>query len=842
MKYKDEFTNEISFPLGGIGTGSIGLGGNGRLMDWEIFNRPNKGSINGYSHFAIKTETDGKPVTKIINGDLTKDLSGQYEKRTDCGGFGYGPDKAKMCGYPHFRDVDFCGEFPIATLNFRDDGFPADVKLTAFNPFIPNDEDNSGIPAAFFEFQVTNKVAEEKEYQIALSVENPFAVSENKPIKINNCSVLNLANAGDAKDSVNYGDLSIATDCDNVHIQSYWYRGAWQDKIVSYWNDFNAPGYIKPREYSKSGTRDTGTLTAAVKISANSSKKVRFVISWNIPNNYNYWNEYMDENGNHVTWQNYYATRFKSSSASACYALENWDGLFSRTEKFKNILHNSTFSESVIDAVTSNLSVLKSPTVYRLEDGSFYGFEGVNELAGSCEGTCQHVWNYAYALCFLFPRLERSIRNTEFKYSTAEDGRTGFRLMLPLGRGITDFRPCVDGQMGIVFKSYREWKLSKNNDWLKSNWETIKKILEYAWCDTNYDKWDRDKDGVLEGRQHHTLDMEMFAPSSWLEGLYLLALKAASEMATELGDTEKAKEYTELYLKGKKWTEENLFNGKYFIQKIDVTDKNLTDAFGASDTYWNDEVKEIKYQIADGSSIDQMLAQWHADIIGLGDIFNPQQVDTALCEMMKNNYKETMRDFANPWRVFSLNDEAGSVICVYPEGSEKPKIPIPYCEETMTGFEYSFAGLLMSRKKYSDGEKVVKAVRDRFDGKKRNPWNEFECGSNYARSMASYALVPVLSGFTFDLPKNHIGFNPYNKDNFHTLWSVDGAWGEIEVCGGNRLKLTVCEGEITLSSFGAEFMNNVSSLKIDGKAHDFTFSGGKLNFEKTAIKNTLEIV
>lgn len=235
------------------------------------------------------------------------------------------------------------------------------------------------------------------------------------------------------------------------------------------------------------------------------------------------------------------------------------------------------------------------------------------------------------------------------------------------------------------------------------------------------------------------------------------------------------------------------------------------------------------------------MAQWHADIVGLGEIFDKDQTDTALCEMMKNNFKPQMRAFSNPWRVFSLNDEAGTVICDYPEGVSKPKIPIPYCEETMTGFEYSFGGLLCSRGKIKDGFKVIKAVRDRFNGKNRNPWNEFECGSNYARSMASYALVPILSGFDFNLPKKHIGFNPYTTENFKSIWSVDGAWGEFET-DGKSAKLSVIGGKINLSSFGAKYLSKISSVKADGKNTEFSFKDGILRFEEKSITKCLEII
>ena len=840
MKYVGQYTKEISFPLGGIGTGSIGLGGDGRLIDWEIFNKPSKGSINGYTHFAIRAIQGDKITAAVLNGDIQKEFIGQY-KKSNFTGYGFGPSNQKMCGFPHFKNVEFNGEFPLALLDFKDDKFPANVNMTAFNPFIPLDAKNSSIPAAFFEFEVENITSENVEYQIALSVANPYKDSINKADINNRVKTLTLLNNGTGKDELKHGDLTLATDCDTAYTQTYWYRGGWQDSIVSFWNEFSNEKHINERIYDDQGRYDTGTLIAEIKLCPKEKKKVKFILSWNVPNNYNYWNECKNDDGTHKTWKNYYATVFENSVQTAVYSLENWDYLYNRTLNFKKALHETTMPKEVIDAASSNLSVLKSPTVLRLEDGSFYGWEGVHELEGSCEGTCQHVWNYAYALCFLFPELERSIRDMEFNFSTDENGRMGFRIMLPLGRKMTDFRACVDGQMGAVIKCYREWKISGDNKWLEANWENIKKVLEYAWSENNEDCWDLDKDGVLEGRQHHTLDMELFGPSSWLEGMYLAALKAAAEMADFLGDTQKAQEYREIFDKGYRWTKENLFNGKYFIQKVDINDKRITDKFDASPKYWNDETKQIRYQINEGSSIDQMLAQWHADIIGLGEIFDKEQVFDALSEMMKNNYKPTMREFVNPWRIFSVNDEAGTVICDYPHGTEKPKIPIPYCEETMTGFEYSFAGLLCSRGKIDDGLKVVKAVRDRFDGEKRNPWNEFECGSNYARSMASYALIPILSGFEFDMPHHHIGFNPYKADDFKCIWSLADAWGNFEV-NNNTVKINVCEGEISLKSLSLKFCSKVSYVKIDGKDVDFEFKNGIIYFKETNILNYVEII
>ncbi len=840
MRYKGKHLKEISFPLGGIGSGCIGLGGDGRLVDWEIFNRPAKGTRNGYTNIAIRAR-QGKTVNaRILNGDINKEWIGRYLAK-EFTGYGYGPEAESLCGFPHFKNLTFDGQFPVAKLCFSDPDFPARVHMTAFNPFIPLDDKNSSIPGAFFEIEICNESGIETDYEVVFSLQNPFDVSKNTVADTAGIKTLTAWNAGADQTDKNYGDLTVATDCTDVAYQTYWYRGGWKDPVVSFWNDLTSDEELKDRVYADNGSKDIGSLAAKIKIAPHASGKVRFVLTWNIPNCYNYWSPYQDADGKDVTWKNYYAVLFENSIQSAKYALRNWNDLYARTKRFKQILFASTLDPAVIDAASSNLAVLKSPTVLRLQDGSFYGWEGVHQQSGSCEGTCQHVWNYAYALCFLFPKLERTIRNAELKYGQMDSGKTVFRLKLPYGRDPGDYRACVDGQMGIIIKMYREWKLSGDDFWLKNNWANITKILEYAWSTENPDEWDADQNGVLEGRQHHTLDMELFGPSSWLESMYLAALKAACEMAKAVQDTEKEDLYAKIYAKGRKFLNEKLFNGAYFIQQVDLKNKNILEHFNAVDMYWDYEKEQIKYQIQNGSEIDQMLGQWHADILGLGNLFDEEKITKALCSMMQLNFKPVMRAFANPWRVFSVNDESGTIICAYPPEVQKPAIPVPYCEETMTGFEYAFAGLLAAHGKVKDALRVVKAVRDRYDGEKRNPWNEIECGSNYARSMASFALIPILSGFAFDLPHKWIGFYPRVQTTpFKCFWSLETAWGQFEL-RDQSAKLWVAEGSLCLSAFGIA-AKNIQQVKIDGKEVNFTCRENKVHFSERQIEKTLELV
>lgn len=859
--YKNEKTKEISFPLGGIGTGSIGLAGNGRFVDVEIFNKPNKGSHAAFSHFAVKVEDDEKLIdARVINSDVLPPYTGNYN-RPQFNSYGFGVDRSALSGLPHFKTCEFNGEFPIAKLKFEEERFPGELTMSAFNPFIPLNDKDSTIPGAFFEFEITNTMKKVLTYSVAFTAANLYtkkggihAYEENGEVKC-----ISLSNGQYTENDAQYGDMSIATDAGDSSHQLYWYRGSWFDNLATFWKDFRSFGKIKNRVYDSSMTiadanyaaDDMVTLVAHVRIEPGKTEKIRFVWTWNTPNCYNYWNPEPcacgsgccdSKNGSLKTWKNYYATLFKNSKHSAFYAMQNFEQLYQQTRLFKDTLFGSTMPLEAIDAVSANISIIKSPTCLRLEDGSLYGFEGCHCDGGCCEGSCTHVWNYTYAIPFLFPKLERSMRTLEYTYNMNPNGGMSFRLQLPIGRSLWQFRPCVDGQFGTVMRVYREYKISGDIEWLKNIWPMVKKSIEFAWSDENFDKWDYDKDGIMEGRQHHTLDMELFGKNAWLSGLYLGGLKAGAELANILKDYETEKEYIEIFNKGKAYLNTELFNGEYFYQKIDLKDRSLLDHYTEGKSlhkqdvyraYWNDEQQELMYQIGDGCGIDQVLAQWHANLMGLGEIFDQDKTRSALKSIYKYNFIPNMREHFNPCRIYCLNDEGGLVICQWPEGKYKPLIPAPYSEETMHGFEYQAAIHMIQEGMVEEGMACIKAIRDRYDGEKRNPWNEFECGSNYARSMASYALLLTYSGFRYDVPSHFIGFAPIgNRNHFDAFWSLDSGWGNV-CYRETSVSVDILYGKLALERICIEKCGSAPrEVFIDGESVQFHTEGNNVAFDR----------
>ncbi len=822
--------SQISFPVGGIGAGSIGISGSGRLIDWEIFNRADKGSVNRYTHFAVRAEKDGEVKDfRILNGDLPPPYQGEgADISKKFSGIGFGPNNGYMCGWPHFRSCSFNGTFPIAKLAFEDEAFPGSPSLKVWSPFVPGEDRIASMPIALFDLTIENTTESTYTYTAIGVLANPW-INEGHFNKIEGKTL--TCHSGRSEDDITRGEvsLSILKGDGDYSYQTYWYRGGWFDASETYYRDAMRGGDFKDRCYTETPVADDhGLLALRFELKAGEKRTVRFAISWNIPERCNDWNEcsvnLAKEQGVENRWRNYYATQWSDTIALVNEFTSIQDEVSEKVTLFRDALYSTTMPKSIIDGASANLSTLVSPTCLRLEDGTFYGWEGVGGKWGSCEGSCTHVWNYAQSLPFLFPALERSMREANFRYCVDPRGGSHFRLRLPLGyREPTESgRPCADGQFGDIMKSYRDWKISGDDAWLNRWWPTMKRMIEFAWSKENPDRWDPEQSGVLTGRQHHTLDMELFGASSWLNSHYLGALKAAVEMALAVGDIEFAGICDDILSRGMAYTDSELWNGDHYIQKLDLTDKSITDSFNASDVYWNDEAKEIKYQIADGVAIDGVLGQLYASLYGIGDILDKEKVKSHLLAIYNKNFIRRIRDSFNPWRTYTLNDEAGVRICTW-EKDKSPAIPLPYNSETMNGFEWAYASHLAYIGLTEEATAIADAIRDRYDGVKRNPWNEIECGNNYARSMAAYGVIVAWSGFSYDMPRKEIGFAPRQEGDFTTFWALGDAWGTFTRTGKD-CAINVLHGTLDIDTVNLPFVvknctiNNTPLAKGEGFA------------------------
>ena len=854
MHLEGKYLRAVSFPVGGIGAGCIGVSGAGDLAEWEVFNRPAKGRRNGMSHFAVRAEREGGEVmdARILHGDYAGELSGTGD--TLFAGFGFGPDGDTLCGLPHFRSVKLRGEFPVSEWSFRDSRFPGDATLTAWSPFVPGRSDISSLPCAVFEIELRNRAREPLVFSVVGCLASPWSGegASSRVLRRAGRAVLVHRNSAVPGREQDDGELALTLDAmDDAEVsrQQHLFRGDWCDKREVYWHDLNTPGLFHDRRYTGPGASgDAGLLAARFRLAPGERRRVRFVVSWFIPNRTNDWSDpawlakaMADSGVERNLWRNYYAEALCTGAVdAAARLLRGIHETRAQVFAFRDALHRrTTLPPAALEGAAETLSVLVSPTVLRLPDGALWGWEGVAAKVGSCEGSCQHVWNYEQATALLFPDLARSLREQQFKYNfDPDDDGLLFRQPLPQGvrpRRLPWFRPCVDGTMGEVLKTFREWRVSGDTAWLHSVWPAVKKAISYAWSPKNPDRWDPDKSGVLTGRQHHTLDMELFGPTAWLEGLYLYALRAAAQMAHAVGEHAFGNECAQMFFRGRKWTEKNLFNGEYYAgEPVDGEPVDLADLrrFGdeALKRYWDAEHREVKYQLGGGLSIDAHLGPLWGKLYGL-DIYDwlpAHRIDATLHAIYRHNFKPSMREAANTWRIFAADDEAGTTMVSWPAGRRKPVIPIPYHSECMTGFEWAFATHLALRGHVREAEKVAAAIRARYDGAKRNPWNEIECGSNYVRAMAAFGMLQAFSGFRYDMTRGEIGFAPRVSGAFSAFWSIGRAWGVYVRAKDGRETVEVLFGSVKLSRLAVAG----SSPRCGGRAVPAHREDGAIVFDR----------
>lgn len=805
-KYEGEQLERIAMPVGGLGTGSVSLTGNGALRDWEVVNRPAKGftpALSGATpFFALWFDNGEARGARVLEGPLSADA---YE--------GSHGSREPTHGLPRFSECRFGAAWPLASVSLRDTGVPVEVELRVFSPFVPTDADASGWPMAVLTYRLRNPGVKAVRVAVCGTLPNFVGVdgweaerdwkgdwqprgarrNRNTFRTAPGIAGIFMDSAGVDPKSEQWGSLALAViGGGDVSHRLNWTSPQWGGALLDFWDDFSEDGRLDTRPAT---TEDApaGSLAAGLRLEAGETRELTFAIAWHFPNRYA-WGTTEAKRTTADLIGNHYTTRFRDAWAVVTEAAARLPELQRRTVAFVHEFCSSSLPEVVKEAALFNASTFATQTCFRTPDGKLYGWEGTADQRGCCHGSCTHVWNYEQATAYLFGELAWGMREVEFAHATNEQGLMSFRVNLPLSRAQSFGKAAADGQMGCVIKVYRDWRLRGDDEGLKRLWPGVRRALEFCWIPGG---WDADRDGVMEGAQHNTMDVEYYGPNPQMGFWYLGALRAAAEMAGRVGDDRFAATCRELCERGSGWLDQHLFNGEYYIHEVrppgdaSKVAPSLLVGMGSKD------LSNPDFQLAGGCLVDQLVGQFMAHVCGLGHLGRVDQIRSTLKSILKYNYRETLASHFNAMRGYALENESALLMAAYPK--ERPAKPFPYFSEVMTGFEYTAAVHMIQEGMVEEGLTCIRNIRARYDGVRRNPFDEAECGHHYARAMASWAAVLALTGFDYSAADGNLRLAAKQGRHF---WSTGYAFGVCEV--GLRgaeasIRLTVREGEITLS-------------------------------------------
>ncbi|HWT80776.1 MAG TPA: GH116 family glycosyl-hydrolase, partial [Candidatus Methylomirabilis sp.] len=387
--YTADALKEIAFPLGGIGTGTLSLGGRAQLRDWEIFNRPAKGKNLPCTFFALWCRPQGgQPIARILERRLLPPFAAER-----------GLSPWAVSGLPRLEEARFRGTYPVAEIAFSDSTLPLEIALEAFTPFTPFDDRTSGMPVAIFLWRLCNRTTRSVDATLVYSQLNPIGYDGVEELRrgrrhpmfggnLNRwCSEdvlrgIQMTRPGFDGGHPGAGSLAIASTWPKVTFSEHWERSGWFDDIQNFWDDLRADGRLPDSAEgtpSPAGETDVGSLGAVVRLEPGVTAEIPFLLAWHLPNLVNYWGPFETLPGQSVVGQrmrNWYTSQWPDAWAVVREVCTRLPELTAQTRAFRDALFASTVPEAVIDAVSSQLSIIRTPTCLRTEDGRLHGFEG----------------------------------------------------------------------------------------------------------------------------------------------------------------------------------------------------------------------------------------------------------------------------------------------------------------------------------------------------------------------------------------------------------------------------------------------------------------------------------
>lgn len=793
--YQGAYLGQIAFPMGGFGAGMICLEGVGALSHVSIRNRPE--IFNEPCVFAAIAIKGAAPLARVLEGPVpTRKIFGPVGSAVGSPGTTY--------GLPRFAEASFEARFPFGKVTLTDPLLPFAVEVTGWSPFTPGNADDSSLPIAGLEYRFTNRTAAEVEAVFSFSAKN-FLTPEKAPPELQAVRKapggFTLWNGAPPGKPWEEAAFSATVSEPDAKVNHSWFRGDWWDALTLAWKDVeHGAAYDAPPPAS--GPPSPGaTLFVPFTLKAGASRTIAVRLAWycglssmrSADDPFAWpWPE-----GGGETYRPWYAGRFDGIEAVNAYWRDHYQTLREASTRFRDCFYDTSLPPEVVEAVAANLTILKSPTILRQIDGKLWGWEGCDDNFGAPGGTgsCTHVWNYAQSLPHLFPDLERSLRETEFGPSQDGKGHQAFRSALPIRPAQHKFYAAADGQLGGIMKVYRDWRIGGDTAWLKKIWPAVKRSLDYC-----IETWDPGHRGLVEDPHHNTYDIEFWGPDGMCSSFYLGALQAALRMSAAVADPQPL--YEKLLAKGKARMESELFNGEYFRQHVQL--KGFRGPYPLKTGFFNDYSADTvalfnkegpKYQYGSGCLSDGVLGAWMAFACGMDAPLDAAKVTDHLRAVHRYNLKSSLAGFANPQRpTYAAGEEGGLLLCTWPKGGAL-SLPFVYSNEVWTGIEYQCASHMIRMGLVAEGLEVVRTCRTRYDGRVRNPFDEYEYGHWYARAMSSYALLEALSGARFDAVENILYLKPAITGDFRSFLATATGFGTVGVKNG-RPFVDVVSGQI----------------------------------------------
>jgi len=571
----------------------------------------------------------------------------------------------------------------------------------------------------------------------------------------------------------------------------------------------NAPrGGVGPSEAGRSWAAVIGV---PFWLEPGESRVIRFSMAWHFPNRYvdieQFGGAHPETGSSSFYLGNRYAIRFRDAVAVQDLAEAEWATLRERTLAWTRTLVDSDLDARAVDRMAAQASLVRSPTCFVGADGRFYGYEGSlgasttmwsGSFGGSCPLNCTHVWQYEAALSALWPTLEQNMRDTEFDVMQAPDGSIPHRLRAPVYlRQMWDApiggpeEPALDGMLATILKTLRDAQHGAGVEWVRDRWPRVRRLYDHIRA-----RWDADDDGVLRGIQPSTHDIDLAGVNPFMGSLWLAALRALEELALVVGDHAVAEEVRTRFESGRAGYDERLYDGTHYVQRLDEGDP--TD-----------------YQWLTGILSDQVIGQWWAHQLGLGHILPPAHVRSALAHVVATNLRTGFDDFTHPYRVYAdAVDDVGLLMCSWPDGG-RPEVPTRYADEVWSGIEYQVAAHCLWEGLDAEGGAVLDGLWRRHDGRRRNPYNEIECGDHYARAMAGWTVLQAMSGVRVDELRRVLVVDRRGR----WPWVSSTGFGTVDV-GASELVLT-CAGGMFAGALAGRGADGIAG-SVDLRAGDTT--------------------